>query len=417
MPKRPPLPHRKRVPAIRAIERWLGVIALSAAFVLAIAATLVLHVANQSMVAAKQVAHSYQIATELDALRTALQAAEAGERGFILVGRPSALEPYQLALFQANLHVAALRPMAYDQEDQYADVLRLGSLVQAHFHQLSKLIDLREQSGLDAARRALDADSDQNTMERIEALVSSLQQREQERLETDRNREQAASDQALVVMVTTLMALSVLALFFWLVLKREFALRGRLEAALVESATSDELTGAINRSEFERLLGQEWAFRIRYGTPLSLLLIDLENFEEISSTWGLRAGDAILRDVVRRLRGRLRTTERLARYGGQQFALLVPQPLAAAMQLARSLAELVTGEPYPVRDFGDKTHESVELRVCIGVADASDVDQETELVQAAGDALFTAKSGVSSHIEAYRAALQRDDLGLGPVTA
>lgn len=416
MRKRPPLPHLKRVPAARAIERWLGVIALFAALVLAIAATLVQHVANQSIEAAKKVAHSYQIASELEALRTSLQAAEAGQRGFILLGKPSALEPYQLALFQANLHVAALRPMTYDMPDQYADVLRLASLVQARFDYLSKSIDLRDESGFDAARRLLEADPGKNTIEPIDALVNSMQQREQQRLQNDLRRQEATSGEALAVMVATLTALAVLSLFFWVVLKREFAVRRRLERALMESAINDELTGAINRSEFERLLGQEWAFRMRYGTPLSLLLIDLENFEEISSTWGLRAGDSVLRDVVRRLRGRLRSTERLARYGGQQFALLVPQPLTAAVQLARQLSDLIAGDSYPVRDLRNETREAVEVRLCIGVADASDVDNETELVQAAGDALYMAKSGGAHRVESYRASLRRDEMRLGPVT-
>ncbi len=412
MARRTPLPRTTQAPPARVIERWLGFIALVAALVLAIAATLVHYVANQSILAAQKVAHSFEIVGELDQLTVSLEAAEAGQRGFILIGKPSYLEPYQLARFRANLHLAALRPLTYGSSRQYDDLLRLEQLVTRRFDYLARSIDVRQESGVDAARHILESDSGKNTIDPIEALVSSMQERERGYLQENLGQQGRSSDEALIVMVATLMLLTILSLFFWIVLKREFVVRHRLEAAMLESAISDELTGAINRSEFERLLGQEWAFRMRYGTPLSMVLIDLDNFDEISGSWGLHTGDAVLRDVVRRIRGRLRTTERLARYGGNQFALLIPQPLGAAMQLGRHLAELVSGSAYPVRHSQTGQKDTLEVSVCIGVADASDVGDEAELVQAAGDALYAAKgSKAVTRIEAYHADLQRTTQG------
>jgi diguanylate cyclase (GGDEF)-like protein len=387
---------------------------LLAALVLAIAATLVHHVANQSIVAAQRVSHSFQIAGELDQLSLSLEAAEAGQRGFVLIGKPSYLEPYQLARFRANLHLAALRPLTYGVSKQYDDLLRLEQLVTRRFDYLARSIDARQEAGIDAARKILEADPGKNTIDPIEALISSMQERERSNLQDNLSQQERSSDEALLVMVATLTLLAILSLIFWIVLKREFVVRHRLESALLESAISDELTGAINRSEFERLLAQEWGFRMRYGTPLSMILIDLDNFDVISGSYGLHTGDAVLRDVVRRIRGRLRTTERLARYGGNQFALLVPQPLGATIQLARHLAELVSGSAYPVRHSQTGVKESLEVSVCIGVADASDVADEAELVQAAGDALYAAKgSNAVTRIEAYHAALHRTTHG-GP---
>lgn len=404
MARRPPLPRTTRAAPVRVIERRLGVIALLAALVLAIAATLVHHVANDSILDTQRVAHSFEVVSELDQLSLSLQAAEAAQRGYILIGKPSSLEPYELARFRASLHLAALRPMTYGLGDQYADLLRLEPLVARRFEYLARSIDVRQDSGLDTARKILEADPGKNTIDPIVTLVAGMQEREAARLKDNLRQQERSSDQAMLVMVATLMLLALLSLIFWIFLKREFAVRHRLEAALLESAISDELTGAINRSEFERLLGQEWAFRMRYGTPLSMILIDLDNFDEISGSWGLNTGDAVLRDVVRRIRARLRTTERLARYGGNQFGLLVPQPLGAAMQLARQLAELVSGSSYPVRHSQTGEKDMLDVTVCIGVADASDVDNESELVQAAGDALYVAKGGTgATRIAPYRA--------------
>ncbi|MGA2551450.1 MAG: CHASE3 domain-containing protein [Burkholderiaceae bacterium] len=411
MARRPPLPTTTQVPPARVIERWLGLIALLAALVLAIAATLVHRVANDSIQAAQRVAHSFQVVAELDQLSLALEAAEAGQRGFILIGKPSYLEPYQLARFRTTLHLAALRPLTYGSSKQYDDLLRLEQLVTRRFDYLAHSIDVRQEQGADAARRILEADPGKSTIDPIEALVSSMQERERGYLQDNLSQQERYSDRALIVMVASLMLLAILSLIFWLFLKREFSVRHRLEAALLESAISDELTGAINRSEFERLLGQEWAFRMRYGTPLSLVLIDLDNFDEIRAAWGLHTGDAVLRDVVRRIRGRMRTTERLARFGGNQFALLVPQPRGAAMRLAGQLAELVSGSSYPIRNSQTGNKQILEVTVCIGVADASDVQEAPELIQAAGDALYAAKGGTGiPRIEAYHNDMTRASL-------
>jgi diguanylate cyclase (GGDEF)-like protein len=408
MAKRPPLPQSQRPQPDRATERWLGLIALIATLVLAVAAALVRDVALDSIQAARSVAHSSQVAGELFQLQIALEAAEGGQRGFILMGKPSYLDPYQAARFRAGLHLAALRPLTYRLPDQYGDLLKLEPLVAQRFEYLSRTIDLRQESGIDAAKRLLEADSGKKTIEPIETLVTAMQQREASRLQASMNHQDNTANEALGIMVATLTALAVLSLFFWGVLKREFMLRRRLEKGMYDSATSDDLTGAINRPEFERLLAEEWVFRLRYATPLSMLLIEVLNIDEIAANHGLRVGDATLRDVVRRLRGRLRTTERLARYGGQQFALLLPQQLNAAAQLGRQLVELVAGTPYFVGAAMAETQQTIEIVVCVGVADASDVDEQGELVQAAGDALHLAKSNGPNQVETYRLSMRRD---------
>lgn len=408
MAKRTPLPRLRRTEPPRFNERWLALIALLAALILAVAAVLVRASVNMSVAAAHEQSHSNRVLQEIEELRTALAAADAGERGFLISGKPSALDPYQIARFQAEGHLAALRPLTYHVDEQYADVLKLEPLLAQRFDFLAHVIDVRQDGGIEAARRMQDQDLSRSASDPIASILQGMVQREQGRLRDAVAREDAATDEALVILVGALFALAVLALIFWGVLKGEFAARQRLERRLMESVISDEVTGAVNRNEFERLLAQEWAFRMRYHTPLALLLIDLDNFDEISSEFGLAAGDAVLRDVVRRLRGRLRTTERLARYGGQQFALLVPQPLNAAALLARQLVELMSSTPYPLPSSVNADRRTVEVELCVGVADASDVETDHDLVQAAGHALYLAKAAGPNHVESYRANMEED---------
>ena len=91
------------------------------------------------------------------------------------------------------------------------------------------------------------------------------------------------------------------------------------------SATTDGLTGLANHRVFYERLGQELARAQRYGTPVSLLMIDIDDFKELNDTYGHPAGDEALRRLGRLLSEHLRRDVDLpARYGGEEFAVVLP---------------------------------------------------------------------------------------------
>ena len=118
--------------------------------------------------------------------------------------------------------------------------------------------------------------------------------------------------------------------------------RRQLEQRLSFLADHDEMTGLPNRRRLREELERAVAFAQRYEQAGALLILDLDNFKQVNDTLGHHVGDSLVREVAGRLRGRLRATDVLARIGGDEFAVLLPQVNAAqAERVARDLVDTV----------------------------------------------------------------------------
>ena len=101
----------------------------------------------------------------------------------------------------------------------------------------------------------------------------------------------------------------------------------RLHRVVEQQAITDELTGLANRRQFYEVLGREFERAHRFGTPLSLILLDIDDFKRINDDHPMKhlAGDAVLRTVAQAIAGHIRDIDLAARYGGEEFAVLLPQ--------------------------------------------------------------------------------------------
>jgi diguanylate cyclase (GGDEF)-like protein len=133
---------------------------------------------------------------------------------------------------------------------------------------------------------------------------------------------------------------------------RDISKQQQLEGQLEYAAQHDSLTGAFNRHFFDALFEREHAHAARRGEPLSLMLLDVDHFKTVNDRYGHLVGDEVLKALVRHLAERLRGSDILARWGGEEFALLLPETtLDGAVALAESLrasvehAELAAGLP------------------------------------------------------------------------
>jgi diguanylate cyclase (GGDEF)-like protein len=160
-------------------------------------------------------------------------------------------------------------------------------------------------------------------------------------------------------------------------------------AALRQLATVDELTGLLNRREFDRILRDEEGRALRFGLPLALLMVDADHFKAVNDTHGHLAGDAVLREIATRLRSQVREVDRVARFGGEEFAVvLVQSDRAAAVETAERLRQAVAAAP--ISAGPDAT---VTMTISIGVAVLpTDATSAVALVSASDKALYAAKT-------------------------
>ncbi len=153
---------------------------------------------------------------------------------------------------------------------------------------------------------------------------------------------------------------------------------------LRHQATHDPLTGAFNRQEADRVLDQESRRADRMGTPLSLILADLDHFKAVNDRLGHLAGDTVLREVVTRLSRRIRETDMLARWGGEEFLILLPgTDERGACQLAETLRRAVADAP-----FGD----AGAMTLSQGVAAYRPGESVSDWIARVDAALYSAKA-------------------------
>ncbi len=157
----------------------------------------------------------------------------------------------------------------------------------------------------------------------------------------------------------------------------------RLAAATV----TDPLTGVGNRRLFDQRLREECMRADRYDTPLSLVLIDIDQFKAINDTYGHPAGDAVLRRIGELLACELRTGEAVARIGGDEFAALLPN---ADGEDAERVAARIEGIActHPI-DLPDGT--KIVVRVAAGAASLQSNQDPLSLVENADKALYKRK--------------------------
>ena len=154
-------------------------------------------------------------------------------------------------------------------------------------------------------------------------------------------------------------------------------------ADLASQAATDPLTGAANRRAFDAALGAELARAKRHDASLALVVFDFDGFKEINDRHGHAVGDDLLREVARKLQGQMRVSDVLARVGGDEFALILPE---MRPERARDFVERA-------RQAATVTLEGEELTWCAGVAcyPAHAEDPKT-LYECADGALYFAKS-------------------------
>jgi len=173
-------------------------------------------------------------------------------------------------------------------------------------------------------------------------------------------------------------------------------------ARLAQLAVTDGLTGLYNHRHFHERLTLEVERSQRSGLPLSLLMLDVDNFKLFNDSHGHPAGDEVLRQLARVLTDTRRANDVVARYGGEEFAVIL---VDTAKFTAAKVAERVR-ERVAAHDFSDAAQKAGKISVSVGVATFPEDGTDAEgLVRSADTALYAAKRAGRNRVVLYTEAL------------
>jgi diguanylate cyclase (GGDEF)-like protein len=166
---------------------------------------------------------------------------------------------------------------------------------------------------------------------------------------------------------------------------------------------TDSLTGVYNRRYIDRRLLEEIARARRQNYAISFMYIDIDHFKRVNDTVGHQGGDEVLREVAGRIKAELRVSDALARFGGEEFVvLLIDADLGSASMVAQRIRASVAERPFLLSEG-----QSLAVSVSIGVATLDDFERDhaiegvaQQLVAQADQALYQAKEGGRNRVVA-----------------
>jgi len=164
-----------------------------------------------------------------------------------------------------------------------------------------------------------------------------------------------------------------------------------LNIQLEDLAVRDELTKLYNRRKLNEMLEHEIGLAHRHGAPLSMIIFDLDHFKRVNDTCGHQMGDAVLRETAAEAARQIRGTDTLARWGGEEFCLVLPHTaLTAAVSVAEKVRRALDGAPLPC---------SQRITASFGAAELRPDETPEQLAGRADAALYRAKENGRNRVE------------------
>lgn len=173
----------------------------------------------------------------------------------------------------------------------------------------------------------------------------------------------------------------------WIARQGEIALENaRLHSLVKQQAVTDELTGLANRRRFVAQLEAEVARAERSGTPLSVVLSDIDDFKRVNDTWGHDVGDTVLRHVATVMQAATRDVDLTVRLGGEEFAILLPETdTAGARRLAERVREAIESATI------ESGKAAIRITASFGIACFPETADSSQLLIEADRRLYDAK--------------------------
>lgn len=171
---------------------------------------------------------------------------------------------------------------------------------------------------------------------------------------------------------------------------------------LEEENITDSLTGVYNRRFLDRRLGEEFSHSRQFGSPFSILMIDIDHFKEINDTAGHHAGDQVIAKLAQLILSIIRGSDLLVRFGGDEFVIIaLNTPAETAGGFAEKIVKRIDAHTFKVTVNQNSTLE-IHLTISLGVASFSeDIVEIAQLISNADKALYNAKRDGRNCVRVY----------------
>lgn len=189
------------------------------------------------------------------------------------------------------------------------------------------------------------------------------------------------------IVLSVLGVILVIVLFIFFIARHFIQDLKKAETKLVELATTDSLTGLLNRREGFRRMTAECSRAYRSGSPLCVMMLDIDHFKSINDTWGHQSGDNVLVALAGILKNTLRISDIVCRYGGEEFLVVLPE---TSLDNLKILAERLRGR-VESQDFETDGGKPLKVTISVGLAASHGEEDCDQLVGRADTALYRAK--------------------------
>jgi diguanylate cyclase (GGDEF)-like protein len=375
---------------VNSLEKKL-IAAISAVVLLLVAVGIVAFKAlNDSIEVNQQVSNTRETLTEVESTLLTLKDAETDQRSYI-AGRNDAIEHFHLTKEETRRKLERLRGLTAHNSRHQERLAKLEPAIRKKLERMTETLS-RKREAASTAKETEISEEESREMDNIGQLLSEIRSEEQDNLQNHiASSEKSIRNVSISFGGLFFLIVFLLFLVFFLV-RRDLVIQKQLHERLLELASLDELTTLYNRRELNRCFKDEQERFRRFGQPFSLLLLDIDHFKAVNDKYGHQIGDRVLKDVANKIRDGIRSIDVPGRFGGEEFAVILPNTKAeGAYVIAERLRQKIAEEPFKF-ERADETTVEVQVTISIGVSSIEKDETEDDVIRTADAALYQAKN-------------------------